>query len=236
MTAPTPPRDDAGAASGAAVRANPVSGGTVRDARLAWVVGGSRLVAYAVLMLVFSAVPAWIPGSALVLAAAWAGALGVLAFGIRRSGSVVARRPLGVTALVIAAVHPIASMLLGLLVPFDPSDPVAAIMMTQTLAVVQLAALVVAAVVIGRAGAVPHRLRWMPLVVLAVSTGAQLVLQVVGVGIPDALAQPAMVGLFQGAALLGTLGILLLGILAIVFAPREQTPSRGPVQIFPPTA
>ena len=236
MTVPTPSPDDAGSQSGATERRSSRPAGAARDARLAWTIGGSLLVAYAVLMLVFGSGQVWIPGSALILAAVWAGALLVLAFGIRRSGSVVARRPLGVTALVIAAVHPIVSMLVLILVPLDASDPTTGIMVTQTLAVVQLAALAVAAVVIGRAGAVPHRLRWVPLIVLAVPAGAQIALQVVAVGIPNVLVQPGMVGLFQGAALLGTLGILILGILTIVFAPREQAESGEPVQIFPPTA
>lgn len=236
MAVPTPSPDDGGSQSEGSARRGSRPVGAARDARLAWTIGGSLLVAYAALMLVFSSGQAWIPGSALLLATVWAGALLVLAFGIRRSGSVVARRPLGVTALVIAAVHPLVSMLVLILVPLDPSDPTAGTMMTQTLAVVQLAALAVAAVVIGRSGAVPHRLRWVPLIVLAVSAGAQIALQVVAVGVPNALAQPGMVGLFQGAALLGTLGILVLGILTIVFAPREQAKSGEPVQIFPPTA
>ncbi|WP_127820240.1 hypothetical protein [Microbacterium sp. CPCC 204701] len=236
MTVPTPPPDTAGASPGVSGRVGPVSAGAARDARLAWIIGGSLLVAHSAAILTFNDMPMPLPGGDLVLAAVWAGALLVLAFGIRRSGSVVARRPLGVTALVIAAVHPIVSMLVLILVPFDPSDPTAGIMMTHTLAVVQLAALAVAAVVIGRAGAVPHRLRWVPLIVLAVSAGAQIALQVVAVGIPNALLQPGMVGLFQGAALLGTLGLLVLGILSIVFAPREQAQPGDPVQIFPPTA
>lgn len=207
-----------------------------RDARLAWIIGGSLLAAHSALILTLDVMPMPFPAGDLVLAVVWVGALLVLAFGIRRSGSVVARRPLGVTALVVAAVMPIVSMLAWVVVPIDNSDPTMGIMVGQTLAVIDLAALAVAALAIARAGAVPHRLRWVPLIVLAVCAGVQIAARAVAVASPDALAQPDVIAFFMGATLLGTLGILLLGILAIVFAPREQARSDETVQVFPPAA
>lgn len=208
-----------------------------RDARLAWIIGGSLLAAHSAVILMFNGMPMPmpLPGGDLVLAVVWAGALLVLAFGIRRSGSVVSRRPLGVTALVVAAVMPIVSMLVWVVVPVDFSDPTS-VMVGQALAVIDLAALAVAAVAIARAGAVPHRLRWVPLIVLAVCAGVQIAVQAVAVTAPDALAQPGVIAFFMGATLLGTLGILLLGILTIVFAPRVQARSDEIVQVFPPAA
>lgn len=158
-----------------------------RDARLAWIIGGSLLAAHSAVILMFNGMPMPLPGGDLVLAVVWAGALLVLAFGIRRSGSVVSRRPLGVTALVVAAVMPIVSMLVWVVVPVDFSDPTS-VMVGQALAVIDLAALAVAAVAIARAGAVPHRLRWVPLIVLAVCAGVQIAVQAVAVTAPDARA------------------------------------------------
>lgn len=205
-----------------------------RDARLAWIIGGSLLAAHSAVILTFNGMPMPLPAGDLVLAVLWAGALLVLALGIRRSGSVVVRRPLGVTALVVAAMMPVVSMLVWVVVPVDISDPTTSVMVGQALAVIDLAALAVATVAIARAGAVPHRLRWVPLIVLAVCAGAQIAAQAVAVAAPDAFVLPGVIAFFMGATLLGTLGILLLGILTIVFAPREQVRSDEIVQVFPP--
>lgn len=206
----------------------------VRDARLAWLLGGSFLLAHAVLRLAASSVPVTvIPGLSIVLDLLWAAALIVFAFGIRRSGSVVARNPVGVVALVVAGVLPLVSGRLWALLPAASMDPFLSVMIGQSLLVLALAALVVAAVVIGRAGAVPHRVRWVPLIVLAVAAGAQILLQAAVVSTPDLARQPELLtSLFFGAGTLGDLAILLLGLLAIVFAPRE--PARPAVQVYPP--
>lgn len=207
-----------------------------RDARLAWVIGGSLLSANAVLVLALSGPPLFVPGAGVVLTIVWAIALGVLALGIRRSGSVVARRPLGIAALTVAAVEPLASTVLWQLVPVDVSDPWWTVMLGQTIAVVALAALVVATVVIGRAGAVPHRLRWVPLIVVAVGAGAQIAVQLALVAVSGSGAYVDLTALYFGASTIGTLGVLLLGILAIVFAPRPDGIADRPVQVYPPAS
>ncbi|WP_194409218.1 hypothetical protein [Microbacterium cremeum] len=232
VSAPAP--DDAGSLRQTGPAGAPAA--AARDAWLAWTIGGSLLVAHSAVILMFNGMPMPLPGGPLVLVAVWAGALLVLAFGIRRSGSVVARRPLGVAALAVAAVMPLVSMLVWSVVPLDSADPAIGVMVGQALAVVELAALAVAAVAIARGGAVPHRLRWAPLIVLAVSAGAQIAVQAVAATAPDALAQPGVIAFFMGATLLGTLGILLLGILAIVLAPRDRVRSDETVQVFPPVA
>lgn len=229
MTVPTPAGDDAGREVG---QPNPPS--AARDAKLAWIVGGSLLVVYAALILTLDANPLPLPAGDVVLAAVWAAALLTLAFGVRRSGSIVARRPLGVTALAVSALLPMLSALLWTVLPWDASEPAAGVMIGQALAVIDLAALAVAAVEIARAGAVPHHLRWVPLIVLAVCAGTQLAVQIVGVAASDVVAHPGFGAVFRGATLLATLGILLLGILAIVFAPRDDSRRGGVVQVYPP--
>jgi len=217
------------------VRARP--GSEVHDARLAWLVGGSLLIAHAVLVLVANGYPLLaFPGVGMVVDAVWAAALLVLAFGVRRQGSVVARRPLGIVAMVIAAVIPLLSALLWSFLPAGPADPTAATMISTGAAVLSLGALIVTTVVIGRAGAVPPRVRWVPLIVLAVVAGTQVAVQVASVSTADNLVRPDLTAAYFGASMLGTLGVLLLGILAIVCAPREQPRPVAPTQVYPPAS
>lgn len=205
-----------------------------RDARLTWLVGGSLLSGYAVLVLTLSRNPVYVPGAGVVLHVVWAAALGVLALGIRRSGSVVARRPLGITALAVAALEPLASWVLWQLVPMDEASPSWSIMLTQTIAVVSLAALVVAAVVIARAAAVPHRLRWVPLMVITICAGLQIAVQVIFVAVSGSRAYVDLTALYFTASTMGTLGVLLLGILTIVFAPRPAAIPDRTIKVYPP--
>ena len=95
------------------------------------------------MVLVLGGYPGLIPGAAggVLLDLLWAAALLVLALGVRRAGSVVARRPLGVVALAVAAAVPFASMLLWTVVPPDPRDNAGIVMLGQGLMVLSLAAL-----------------------------------------------------------------------------------------------
>lgn len=231
MTDASPPPPAAGAADGGSGRAAP--SGAVRDARRAWILGGSLLIAYAVFRLIASGSPVFVlPGASIVLDVLWAGALLVFAFGIRRSGSVVARRRIGVTALVVAALLPFVSALLWWAVPIEAWDISISVMVGQGLIVLGLAALLVATVVIGRAGAVPHRVRWVPLIVLGVGAGSQILAHAVAGPLASTLDQTALVTVVFGSIMLSDLGVLLLGILAIVLAPRTAAPA--PVQVYPP--
>lgn len=206
-----------------------------RDAKLAQTLGGSLLVAHAVVVFAANASPFLPPaGASYVVTVLWTAALLTFAFGIRRSGSVVARQPVGVVALIVAAVQPIVSRVLWAVVPLDVTAPELSVMAGQALQLISLAALVVATVVIGRAGSVPHRLRWVPLIVLAVTAGAQVLLQIVGVTAPGGVDMGALAALYWAVTTIGTIGVLALGILAIVFAPgREPSPERA-VTVYPP--
>ncbi|GAA5199959.1 hypothetical protein [Microbacterium jejuense] len=228
--APAPAEPEALATSAAA-------GEAVRNARLAWLIGGSLLIAYAVLVLTANgnAVLSF-PGRGFVLEGLWAGALLVLAFGIRGRGSVVARRPLGVVALVIAAAVPLLSESWWALFPLGAWDSTTAVMVGNGTTLVTLGALIVATVVIGREGAVPDRIRWVPLIVLAVAAGAQIAMSIVGVTLASNLVLADVVAAYFYASMLGTLGVMLLGILAIVFAPREAPKPAPPTQVYPPAS
>jgi len=209
----------------------------VRDARRAWIVGGSLLAADAVLVLLAQSAPLFaFPGAQLVLDLVWAAALLVFAFGIRGAGSVVARQPLGIVALVIAAAAPLASRLLWWVIPIQTWDAATAVSVGTVIAVLTPVALIVATVVIGRAGAVPRGSRWVPLIVVAVAVGAQVLAQVFVVAANGSLVQPDLVAIVFGTAAVGTLGGLVLGILAIVFAPREAPRPAAPTQVYPPAS
>ena len=81
----------------------------VRDARLAWIIGGSLFIGYAILLFAAGAAPGLpLAGFQVLVGLTWAAGLFVFAFGIRRSGSVVGRRPVGVVAMVVAGAMPAA--------------------------------------------------------------------------------------------------------------------------------
>ncbi|GAA5205544.1 hypothetical protein [Microbacterium kyungheense] len=211
------------------------AGATVRDARLTWLVGGSLLIARAALVLLANGNAALsFPGMGFVLDGLWAAALVVFAFGVRGQGSVVARRPLGVVALVVAAAMPLLSDIWWAVFPIAVWDGAVAFVAPNATTVLLLGALIVATVVIGRAGAVPHRARWVPLIVLAVAAGAQIVVSIIGVSLRGNFVGAEFIAATFFASALGTLGVLLLGILAIVSAPREAPRPAAPTQVFPP--
>ncbi|MDL9978976.1 hypothetical protein [Microbacterium candidum] len=225
------------------------------SARLTWTIGGGMLVAYAVLQLLVSAAPGLqVPPYASELL--WAGALVILAFGVRRQGGIVGRNPFGITVLVIAALLPLAAdlamhaamasvdrsapdlLVFGSAQYTQPSDADLAVMSTvgQVTAVLSIVVPVLVGVVIGRARVLPPRWRWLPLIVLALLPALQ-VLGMLFVATPggDQLIT-VLIPIQQTVATLSTLGILLLGILAIVFARRAAGPADETVQVYPPAA
>lgn len=207
---------------------------SAKDARTAWTIGGSLLIASALFPLVTTGV--FVPGLGFVSTLLWAGSLLVFAFGVRRHGSVVARRPLGVTSLVIAALVPVVSMVFWNLVPLSPEGEPWAVPVGEGTQVVLLAALLVATVQIARAGIVPANVRRLPLILVVVAALAQVVVAAVA-----ATAMPtgsdALTLLLSLAALVATGAQLVLGIAALVLAPRlgqAQPAEPKPVQVYPP--
>jgi len=160
----------------------------------------------------------------------WATGIAVLAWGLSRDASVVARRPLGMTALAVVALTPLVvdTILLVLPDPVSASDPsVAAVSgLVWTGTFVSTAAAFVAAAQIARLGAVPRRWRWTPMWALGLSLGAAVLQYAVvallvqtGAG-QDALVPTTLLGVV--AALVPTLG---LGIAALLAAAGERPES-----------
>ncbi|KTS81403.1 hypothetical protein NS183_17135 [Microbacterium testaceum] len=159
-------------------------------------------------------------------------AIGVLAFavGFSRDASVVGRRPLGMTALIVVAVTPLVSDAVVMALPEvrSPDDP--AVVATSVVSwggtIVSLAAGLVAAVQIARLGTVPRRWRWMPMWALCVSVGAAAlqyatVALLFGAGAgQDVLVAANMIGVLS--LLAPTLG---LGVIALVAAASERPDS-----------
>ncbi len=203
---------------------------TMRQSVPAWVWGGGLLAASAVVPLVggigvISSTGIWV-GRVL-----FAAALAVFAFGLRGSGSVVARRPLGVTALLVLGIAP---LLIDLVTPSQVDE--SSVWMLQVSAYVQLAitaaAALVAVVQIARASIVPNPWRWAPAWALAVVAVVYAVPQVIGV----AVGFDGSDGIALGVVLLANAVLLLiplaLGILAMLLGTRGVV--SAPTQIYPP--
>lgn len=155
----------------------------------------------------------------------------LLAIGFTREGSVVARRPLGLSALIVVALWPLAnSVIAGLLGARSPEDAAAWTVYGYLSLLAPIAAALIAAVQIARAGVVASPWRWAPLWVLVLQAAAwaipQLGFAAVGPGsdVQAFAATVSVIGMLGFVA--NTLG---LGILAVVLAARERPDS---VEVF----
>jgi hypothetical protein len=170
---------------------------------------------------------------------AFSAAVLVFAFGAGHGGSIVARRPLGVTAAVILALWPFAERVLTWAMPFDERSTEFSQVWAYVSVTAKVAAAIVLVVQIARAGVVTGRVRWAPAWGLAAVVVPQVLAQVLAIamGIDQSRTE------VDGLILLSMIGQLAsfaapvtLGIIAIVLAQRRPAPSADPVQIFPPAA
>lgn len=155
----------------------------------------------------------------------------LFAFGLSRDASVVGRRPLGVTAMAVVALWPLADLASEGLLPLGPSTDDTAWMVQGYLSlIVPAAAGLVAAVQIARGDEVPRPWRWAPMWVLGAYAVTWVIPQVIFVTEHPENIQ-AFADLFQMlgslASLAGTLG---LGIVALVLAARQRPES---VEVYP---
>ena len=202
---------------------------TVR--RLDWVWGGALLIVGAVLPFAMRPVGGGVVvGVGVIGSLAFAAAMLLFAFG---RNSVVARRPLGAAALVVLAVLAFAEYAWAF-APFDDPGAFAWISAgTNLQLVLQLAAAIVAAVQVAPAGAVPHAVRWVPLIALLVLALPQVLIAALAVASPSLLnsaaAQPllAIVNLCAFAAPVG------LGIVAVIAGLQPQRRPEASVRVFP---
>ena len=212
-----------------------VSERALSDARHAWLIGGALLIGSVVVSAPLS--PYF--GGGILRAALFAAALVVFAFGIRGSGSVTARRPLGTAALVVLAAWVLLrSVAWGL--PWV--NAVATDVLTDVSyvdSVVQLAAALVAVVQIGRASVVPRPWKWVPAWALgAVVVPSLLGLLLLAVGAlqePQASSQSQALTLTMFVSALDglarTVGPVFLGVLAIVLGDRMGRAPAVPVTV-----
>ncbi|MFS0793313.1 hypothetical protein [Microbacterium sp. 1P10AE] len=165
----------------------------------------------------------------------WALGILVFAIGFSRAGSVVARRPLGVSALVVLALAPLTVNLSYALAPVQvisaqPSTAWTAFAVSLTASAVSVAAGAVAATQIARLGAVPARWRWAPMWALGISVGCAVLVQGVWVALGAAGADQ---GVLVAAGAIGWLGMLAptlgLGVVALIAAATDRPDS---VEVF----
>ena len=155
---------------------------TLSSATTAWVWGGSAILASGLLRLLealpISAVIGWRPVT-LIAAVVFAIGAVILAVGVRGQGSVVARSGLGIAALcVLGGIDVLQAVLVEsfAMIPASFRDGVTGI--ANVLVLIQLAAAVVGAIVIGRSGGVVGVLRWLPAFVLACIVALQITTRV----------------------------------------------------------
>lgn len=213
-----------------------------RAGRPEWVWGGALLLASAVLPLFqaqFAGVGALHTALLFAMYGAFAVAIGLFALG---RDSVVARRPLGVTALLVLGLWPFATAVFWSVIPveaiaYDPALIAIVSISGYLQMIVPLAAAVVAAVQIARAGVVPRRLRWLPLIAVAVGYGAGILVTLVYVpfeGATLSATMQALVGPLSAMASLASFAAVAgIGILAIVEGLRPRPAPTPPAQVYP---
>ncbi|WP_434969171.1 hypothetical protein [Microbacterium sp. bgisy207] len=209
----------------------------MRTRNMTWTLGGSALILAGVIMILQYVVTAPSARPALYLIGELVWAVGVTAFAIgrRRYDSVVSRKPLGVSALLVLGWWPpINRVLLDAIALSEPimrpdqiSD--AHVALGYLGLFVPLAAGLVASVQIARARIVPSPWRWAPLWVLVFGIAGGVLTQALYATLPHTAPQP----LTDIAALLGAMTALArtmgLGVLALVLSERARPSS---VQIF----
>ena len=194
--------------------------------RLSWLVGGGALIACGVIGVVRSSVVG-APGAGVILTllsdALWATAILILSIGLRREGSVVARKPLGLTGSAVAAMWPLTDTLVSLFAgPQNLEQAEAWVPWVYLSMMVPVVAGLIAATQVARARVVPTPWEWAPLWALGAQTLAWVVPQVINVASPTAFMD--MVPVFSALGTLGFLSTTLgLGTVAVVLSNRSRS-------------
>lgn len=208
----------------------------MRRRNLTWTIGGSALILAGVVVMLHGIMLGSALAAVLLVGAdlAWAVGVTVFAVGRTRYESVVARRPLGLVAMLILAWwQVVARVIVDALSPSEPfatpeAIPPAHMILGYLDLLVPLAAGVIATTQIARTRIVPSPWLWAPLWALGLSVTVGVITQ--GIYATMALPQQAMadVGALLGALtnLASTIG---LGVLALVLSERGRATS---VQVF----
>ncbi|MGO1839547.1 MAG: hypothetical protein ACTH2J_03700 [Candidatus Microbacterium stercoravium] len=200
--------------------------------RLSWLVGGIGLIACGVVGVVRTSVLGSSgTNNALTLISdlLWAGSILLLAVGLSREGSVVARKPLGLVSAVVIAVWPVTRTLVGLVFVRDtPQQAAGWLFWDYASTFLPFVIGLIAAMQVARAGVVPRPWNWAPLWALGAKSAMWVLPQLIGSASPSALIQ--MPGLVSALGMLGFLATTLgLGVVAVVLANRTRA---GVVPIF----
>lgn len=152
----------------------------------------------------------------------WAGATLLLAVGLSRAGSVVARKPLGLLAAAAVALWPVTATLVNLFAgSYELEQAGSWQFWGYVSAVLPLAVGLIAAAQVARARVVPDPWNWAPLWVLGIQCLMWILPQLIGAASPTVLMEmPGLVAALGSLAFLtSTLG---LGILAVILATRSR--------------
>jgi hypothetical protein len=200
------------------VTASQISARAALDLPRAWVIAGSLLLATVVVDVAFQA-PGLGVGAGIIGPALFSASLLVFAFGIRGSGSITARRPLGTVALTALAFWSLAVPIVMNLSLAGDRLPDWLLAFGFVDSFVRFALALVAVVQIARAGIVPAPWNWAAGWVLAAVAGVWLAEQVVAVGATqNAAFVVSTVLTVEGLVHIG--GTVFLGVVAIVLANR----------------
>ena len=196
--------------------------------RHAWFIGGVLLLAT-----VLADVAVGPPGPLVAIGGIlgpvlFAGALLVFAFGIRGTGSVTARRPLGTAALtLLAAWILLQSVLTDVLGSSASADSIPALVITLSYVdpFLRFALSLIAVIQIARAGVVPSPWNWAPFWALGALTVPWLLGQVfVVVGTSPETEATTILFIATLDSLIRVGSATFLGVLAILLADRARRP------------
>lgn len=200
----------------------------VADARTTWVIAGSLMIASVLVAVILPSATRSIFGSYLVSAVLFSAALLLFAIGIRGSGSITARKPLGTIALGVLAVWLLADASLNdVMYSADLPDGVSTLFGWGD-ALVQFVAALIAVVQIARAGTLPHPWNWAPTWALAALTAVWVVSRVVSIGASEGSIDMILLVL-NFESLVRSAAPVFLGVMAIVLANRPRRPQTVPV-------
>lgn len=213
--------------------------------RRSWIVGGSLLLASALLSAVSGAAGFPVPAVSFVGALAFTAATVVFAFGIPDGGRVIGPSPRGsvapgTIALLMFGFWPLATAISwSIPVNYSPAMPLFSVLAYVEI-VVPLAAGIIAVVSIARAGTIPAPWNWAPAWALGAMILPSLVVEFLAVATPTELQ-----ALTPGLTVFGLLVAVgvpgFLGVLALLLAPRTGLAPRTErvdraVPVYPPDA
>jgi hypothetical protein len=196
---------------------------SVSDLQRAWFIGGALFLATVIILTTQSGIPVLFGGETL-RSALFAAALLVFAIGIRGSGSVTARRPLGTVALILLAAWLLLGSTLNAVFSTFATDAVPGVLLGfgYVDSFVQFALALVAVMQIGRLRVVPTPWNWVPAWALAAVSLSWLVIQLLGLVLGAQGNTLLTLYILNMDSIVRSASVVLLGVLAIVLADRAR--------------